>query len=149
MAVNRETVRDKLAELLEDDLVTTEEIVEEVFNRKVDDPQGKSPIVCVLSAGTGRPPNTFGSHGALFYFEIQTWVLYADPDATPVWTEALAEDRLDLIEKEVGEVIEENTAVSGYWDDLDYDGRSTVADVIVRGGDAYVLEKIPVLVEIY
>lgn len=149
MAVNRELVRDKLAKLLEDTLVTTEEIVEEVYNRKVDDPQGKSPIVCVLSAGTGRPPNTFGTHGAEFHFEIQVWVLYADPDATPAWTEALAEDRLDLIEKEVAEVIENNAAVSGFWNDIDYDGRSIVADVTVRGGDAYVLEKIPVLVEIY
>ena len=149
MAVNRELIRDKLAELLEDDLVTTEEIVEEVYNRKVDNPQGKSPIVCVLSAGTGRPPTTFGTHGALFYFELQIWVLYADPDATPAWTEALAEDRLDLIEKEVGEIIEENAAISGYWDDIDYDGRSVVADVTTRGGEAYVLERIPVLIEVY
>lgn len=149
MATNRETVRDKLAELFEDTLVTIEKIVEAVYNRKVDDPQGQSPIVAVLSAGSGRPPTTFGTHGAEFYFEIQIWVLYADPDATPAWTEALAEDRLDLIEKEVAEVIEENAAMSGYWDDIDYDGRSIVADVSVRGGAAYVLEKIPVKIEIY
>ena len=149
MAVNRELIRDKLAELLEDDLVTAEEIVEAVYNRKVDNPQGQSPIVCVLSAGSGRPPNTFGTHGAEFHFEVQIWVLYADPDATPAWTEADAEDRLDLIEKQVAGVIENNAAVAGFWDDIDYDGRSTVADVAVRGGAAYVLERIPVLVEIY
>jgi len=149
MAVNRETVRDKLAELLEDDLVTMEEIVEAVFNRKVDDPQGRSPIVCVLSAGSGRPPTAFGTHGAEFHFEVQIWVLYADPGATPAWTEALAEDRLDLIEKEVAEVIENNASIAGYWKDIDYDGRSIVVDITVRGGAAYVLEKIPILVEIY
>ena len=91
----------------------------------------------------------FGTHGAQFHFELQIWVLYADPGATPAWTEADAEDRLDLIEKEVAEVIEDNAAVNGYWDDIDYEGRSVVADVSTRGGAAYLLEKIPVLVEIY
>lgn len=149
MAVNRELCRDKLASLLEADLVTAEEIVEAVYNRKVDDPQGKSPIVCVLSAGSGRAPATFGTHGVNFYFELQIWVLYADPDATPAWTEALAEDRLDLIEKEVAEIVKDNAVVNGYWNNIDYDGRSIVADVTVRGGDAYILERIPVLVEKY
>ena len=66
MATNRETVRDKLASLLEDDLVTDLAIVEAVFNRKVDDPEGRSPIVCVLSTGSGRPASTFAGHDAGF-----------------------------------------------------------------------------------
>ncbi|KPK91507.1 MAG: hypothetical protein AMJ88_13445 [Anaerolineae bacterium SM23_ 63] len=149
MAVNRELCRDKFASLLEDDLVTTDEIVEAVYNRKVDDPGGKSPIVVVLSAGSNRPPNRFGRHSAEFLLEVQIWVLYSDPDATPAWTEALAEDRLDLIEKGVAEVIENNSEVSGFWDDIDYDGQSVIADVAVRSGEAYLLEKIPVRIEIY
>lgn len=149
MPENRETSRDKLASLLEAELVTSLAIVHTVYNRKVDDPGGRSPIVCVLSAGADRQPSTFSHNAATFYYEIQIWVLYADPTASPAWTEALAEDRLDLIEKEVGEVIEDNHALDGFWDAIEYAGRSTVADVSVLGGAAYVLEKIPVMVEIY
>lgn len=145
MTGNRETSRDQLATLLEDELMTNLGIVQAVYNRKVGDLQGQSPVVAVLSAGTGRPPTTFGVNSAEFHYEIQIWVIYAATD----WTEANAEDRLDLIEKEIAEVIEDNDVLAGVWDNIEYAGRSTVADVTTSGGVPYVLERIPIMVEVY
>jgi hypothetical protein len=145
---NREDSRDLLAELIEDELVGTLGIVQAVYNYKVGNPQGQSPIVCVISSGSARPPGAFGEQDAVFYLEVQIWVLYSDPDAIPPWTEADAEDTLDLIETEVSEIIADNP-VSSKWKDIDYDGRSSISDVTVLGGGAYVLEKIPIAVEVY
>lgn len=145
-AVNRETCRDALAALLEAELVTNLGIVQAVYGYKVGDPQGQSPIVAVLSVGSDRQGVSFGENSAAFFFEIQIWVLYSDPDAS--WTEADAEDRLDLIEKEIGEVIEDNHDTV-QWTAVDYAGRSVVADVTALGGAAYILEKIPLQVEVY
>lgn len=142
---NRETSRDALATLLEDELVTNLGIVAAVYNRKVDDPQGQSPIVCVLSAGTARIPLTFQGSKAEHLFEVQTWVLYADPDATPAWTEADAEDRLDLIEKEIAEIVDDYGANQTNWIAMDYEGRSVIADIVTLGGVSYVVEKIPIV----
>lgn len=137
-----------MARLLELELVTNLGIVEAVYNHKVGDPKGRSPIVVVLSAGSDRQVTTFSTQSAVFYFEVQLWVLYADPGATPPWTEADAEDLLDLIEKEVSKVVHDNV-VNGVWKDINYTGRSTVLDVATLGGDAYVLEKIPIGVEVF
>lgn len=148
MAINRETSRDYFTSLLNTKLVTDLSIVQQVYGYKVGNPQGQSPIVAVLSAGAEREWTQFGVMPAGFKFEVQVWVLYHDADATPPWTEALAEDRLDLIERRIAEVIEDNMVAAGYWIEIGYDGVSTVADVVVAGGSPYILEKIPIYVEV-
>lgn len=144
---NREAARDRLAALLDAKLVTDLGIVQEVVGHKVDDLGGASPVVAVLSAGSARPPMTFAGRQTMFYLDVQVWVLYSDGDA---WGPAEAEDRADLIEKEIAEIVAAKAnQVTDDWGALDYAERSVAADVTTSGGTAYLLEIIPLEVSVY
>jgi len=136
---NRETLRDALYALLNTELVTNNEIVQECFTYRPATFDGKSPVVCVTSAGSNRERLDYsGSRQNLFYYTIHTFVLYAASG----WTEANAEDRLDAIEQGIADVINDNPQTAN-WNDIDYDGRSTRTDVAI-GGDEYIMEAIPI-----
>lgn len=136
-SVNRETIRDALAALLDTALVTTLQSTKIVYNYLVSDFKGRSPVVVVTSAGGERrkiAQPLVGHTQALL--EVHTFVLYALADES--WTEQQSEDRLDLIEKQINDVLIDNYVYPGYWQHIDYQLPSEVDPIPVKvGGDVY------------
>jgi hypothetical protein len=144
-ASSRQTSREALAALLSAGLTGTGKPVQAVYAYKIGDFKGQSPVTCVTSGGSARKRDGMES---VFYNRfrliIQNYVLYADPSAG--WTEQNAEDRLDLIEKSIAEVLLANPSTAN-WIWLEYDGQSQVLEAVI-GGEMYLLEIIPVIVEV-
>jgi len=140
MSTSRETIRDALVTLLAAKLVGTDLPVKTVTGSKVDDLAGLTPLVAVLSGGTRRQRLTFMGTIPTFYLEVQVWVR----QATTGWTNAQAEDALDRIESLIADVLAENVNEDN-WTILEYDGRSTVVELMVAGIPFY-MERIPVIV---
>ena len=141
---NRETARDGLATLLEAQLVTTDAIVEVVYNYRKGDLQGQSPVVVVTSGGSARERLDFtGTRSNIAYLTVYVFVAYAAEG----WTEAQAEDRLDLIERTIADVVDANSGTTAYWVAMDYDGRSTRDDV-EDGGIEYIREIISIAAQL-
>lgn len=140
MSANREVVRKALAALLQTALV---EDAAAVYAYQVGDFAGQSPTVVVSSGGSERVNLTFQGSRSTFRLNIHVFVLYA----TTGWTEADAEDRLDLLEMRIHETIE-NYQKTADWESIDHAG-PTQCDAVVIGGEEYRRETIPVSVEVY
>ena len=140
---NRETVRDYLAGLLDTKLVDTDETVAAVYNYRVSDFGSLSPVIVVSSAGSNREQISAmpqpGVRDAIFLLTVHVFVRYAATN----WTEAQAEDRLDLIEKTIVGVLDDNAEVEDVWTDIDYQADS-VRDDIEIGGKGYIRETIQI-----
>ncbi len=149
MASNRETARDKVVALLLADLVGAGTPAAQVLGHKAgkSDFAAGTPLVCVLSGGTHRERMTRAGSRATFSLEIHTLVLAASADGT--WTEAMAEDRLDLIDSTIAGTVDafnngqktDTVQVIGL-------GDSEVGELPI-GGEAYLEEVTPCTVEIY
>ncbi|MBN1815329.1 MAG: hypothetical protein JXA14_26090 [Anaerolineae bacterium] len=135
---SREAVRDYLAGLLDDKLVDDLKIVVEVLNHGVGDPQGRGPLVAVLSAGSNRPRATGKGNKSLFRFNVQIWTPYGDGRSR-----ADAEDRADAIEQGVADVIAANCK-SDHWYHIAYADYSTELDIQMDSGHEYLFESIPI-----
>lgn len=142
MSTSRETARDALVTLLTAALVGVGLPVKTVTGSKVENLQGLTPLVSVLSAGTLRERLTFQGDSATFSLEVQTWVL----QSVAGWTNAQAEDALDRIESLIAGVYEaaRGTAV---WEIIEYAGTTTVFEMAVAG-IPYYLERIPSIVKL-
>lgn len=142
---NRETIRDALATLLTTALVGDGKPAQAVYNYKVGDFEGQSPVVTVTSGGTLRFEGDYGENlDGEFYLVITSYVLYADPGTD--WGEDDAEDRLDLLEKSIADVLVDNYShASGTWERIAIDGRTQVVEGEI-GGELYLVEIIPVKV---
>lgn len=140
-ATNRKTVREQFADLLSSAMVGTGLPVQAVYDYRVGDFGGASPVVTVSSSGAARPAFTFQGSKPVYRLQVDVFVLYAMEDGT--WTEAQAEDVLDDIEKLLGDVISSNRSTD-YWIGLDYVDVSQRIDVTIGGLDyireAFVLE---------
>jgi hypothetical protein len=146
-STDRETVRDALTTLLTAKLVGTGKPVKAVYNYRIGDFQGQSPVVTVSSEGSLRSPAGEGAdiwHN-LFYLAVHTFVLYADPGTG--WGEDDAEDALDDIERLIADVVMDNDDAT-YWGHLAFDSRSMRDDVAI-GGDDYVREIVTIRAEVY
>lgn len=142
--VNRETVRDAMAALLNTALVGTGLPVQAVYAYRVGDLGGQSPVVVVSSAGSQRPRMTAAGGRTTVLLQVDVFVLYSDEDA---WGEDEAEDRLDLIEKTIAETIH-SSQVTANWQAVDYAAQSERVDVEV-GGLEYAREMILLRVEVF
>ena len=139
--INRKALREALATLLSAQLVGVGKPVEAVYSYQVADFQGKSPILFVTSAGSWRRnPEHSGRITSIAYLDVNVFVLYSDGGS---WTEQKSEERLDLIEQKVSEVVVNNARPDGgLWLDLDFVGRTQVTSVVIGGKD-YSWEVIP------
>ena len=142
--VNRETVRDAMAALLNTALVGTGLPVQAVYAYRVGDLGGQSPVVVVSSAGSERPRMTAAGGRTTVLLQVDVFVLYSDEGT---WGEDDAEDRLDLIEKTIAETLHDNQVTTN-WQAVDYAARSERVDVEV-GGLEYAREMILLRVEVY
>lgn len=136
---NRETARDALATLLQSSIGTA--TVQAYYNYQVGDFGGQSPVVVVTSGPATRARSSYGGGyiDATFEYDVHVFVLYTQGTA---WTEADAEDRLDLIEKEVADCVQDNMSGT-IWQRLDWEG-ATAIDSVVLGGEEYKHEVITV-----
>lgn len=141
-AVNRETVRDALVTLFGS--LVDDGIVQEVVGHRVSDPQGKTPIVAVLSDGTERIVFTFQGSRPVFHLVVQSLVLAEEATG---YTAANAEDKLDLVEKSITDLVDANRRTTS-WEDIRQEDRGQVLDVTI-GGHAYLLETIPYAVKVH
>ncbi len=144
MAANRETVRDALATLIGTAAVGSGKPVQAVFNYRVGDFGGASPVVVVSSRGSDRRQLTVRGGRAKFFLQVDTLVLYSDEGT---WGEDDAEDALDAIEAILAGVVAANQ-VTAQWAALAYAGESTRMDVMI-GGVEYIREAVSLVAEVY
>jgi hypothetical protein len=149
MASNRETARDKVVTLLLADLVGTGKPAAQVLGHKAGktDFEAGTPLVAVLSHATHRERMTQQGSRATFTLEIHSLVLAASADGS--WTEAMAEDRLDLIEATISGTVDTfNNASKTDTVARIRLGDSEVSEIAI-GGEAYLEEVTPCVVEVY
>ena len=147
-SINRETVRDALATLLNTALVGTGKPADKTFGYLAGDLGTPVAAVVVTSAGTERNRTDPGQQtfDVWVYLDVLVYVLYNDGAS---WTESQGEDKRDLIEKTIADVVQDNTVSENVWDDLQYDGRTTATEVEVEGGVTYFVERIPLKAHVY
>lgn len=140
-AYNRETARDALAALFSTALVSPT-LAQAVYNHLPAKFNGQTPVVCVGSGGTERTPIHIGAQKfhTWVYLTVYVFVLYSE-EPGGAWTRALAEDRLDLLEVTIADVVMANRNNPGVWDMLEYAGR-TVIEGPVTIGQSYLIETI-------
>jgi hypothetical protein len=142
VATSRKDSRDALATLLEAALVGDGLPVKTVSAHKEERLEGNSPLVVVLSRGSGRERLSFAGDRATFEFLVQVWVL----QKTTGWTQEQAEDALDRIESLIAETFETNRRADE-WEILEYGGNTQIFEASVAGVPYYV-ESIPTIVRL-
>jgi hypothetical protein len=141
-STNRETVRDAFVALMTAELVGDGKPTQAVYGYQVGDFQNQSPVVVVSSAGSEREKFALNAQRSLLYFNVFVFVLYSD-QAT--WGEDDAEDRIDLIEKEIADLVRDNRKTAD-WADLQLEGRSNLDSVSI--GEEYRRETMLVRMEV-
>lgn len=131
MSSNRELVRDGLATLLTTALAGTGGIVQAVYNYRIGDFAGASPVVTVSNRGVLRQRGTFTGDRATVLLQVDVFVLYADGAS---WGEDEAEDRLDAIEQGIAGVINANQQTLA-WVSIEQTEPSARVDVVIGGVD--------------
>lgn len=148
-SLNRETVRQALADTLETVLVGTGLPVYAVYNYQVGDFSDQSPVVVVTTRGTGRnvEEGTFDQTAAFTgKFSIFVFVAYTQKDdlGNVTQTEEDSEAVLDLIEKIITDRLIDDYSLGGVIDEILPDGESSI-DAQNIGGTDYRVEFIPVI----
>lgn len=137
-AANRETSRDALATLLDAGMTNAQE----VHGYLKGDLGGLSPIIMVTSVGTTRKGHGIGTSKFLsrFRFAVLIFVRDYDPTWDENYTEQEVEDTLDLLDKELADVIADNRGDDA-WEYLSLEeGYTEVTSVTDEGGIAYMVE---------
>jgi hypothetical protein len=137
---NREEVRDALTELVEAALSST---VVKVYNYSTVDIGNQSPVVLVFSDGTNRlrrqgfgPDSKFDTFARL---RVQAYVALPGKDDKS-YTQRDAEDLLDLIDKQIADVV---TAHSSHekWRSLNYEEGFSRPEDVLMSGSPYIREE--------
>lgn len=143
-AVNRKTIREALAALIDTKFNSTWD----VFNYKTPKFNGKARNIVVSSAGSKR--TIMGADAddadASFRFRIFLFVLYASD--VEAWDAQDSEDALDTAEKDLTDVLTDNQQTAN-WNKLTIEGESDPDNVIDEGGQVFRREIITVRTEIY
>ena len=143
---NRETKRDALVTLLTAGMVGSGKPAQAVYGYLVGDFGGLSPVVVVASSGSEREQRAVTSRQKnTFYFTVYSFVLYAENGTD--WGEDDCEDRIDLLEKTIAEIISDNRSTTN-WAFLEIDGRSEVDSVLIAGSE-YRREAMSLVMTVY
>lgn len=135
---DRKDYREDLGTLLNSELVGDGNPAQAFYDHLESYFDGRSPVVCLASAGT-LPVNAT-VQGKRYVHQIHILVFVARDDAN-------ADDTLDNCYLTIADTIEANRKTAN-WRDLDFNGPSRV-DEMVWGGDPYWVETIPVQVQGY
>lgn len=142
--VNQETVRDAFVALLGAAKTASALSCQAVYGYRIGDFGSQSPIVTVSSAGDQLVGFTAAGFRTHVWLQVDTFTLYSDKGS---WTEALAEDRKDLLKQQINQVVVDNQ-VTAAWQSIDMGGRSQRVDVTI-GGNEYIRETWELLFEVY
>jgi hypothetical protein len=148
-SINRETIRDAWSDLLHTKLVDGG-ITDKEYGYRTSDFQNPVSVTVTTSAGSQRMQNP-GDQTLDVWILIDTWTftLYSEKDQT--WTPAEAEDKRDLIEKSIADLVQDYSSYEGYWDDVQYAGPTEAGEGQVReeGGVNYFIERIPLKFHVF
>jgi hypothetical protein len=141
---SRKTFRNSLALFLEKEMSTPKA----VFSYVPADLKSQSPLVCVTGGPTNRKRETPQSYDNAFGLTIRNITIYSLESNTQ-WTPEMAEDMIDKLEWEASIALlhADQQARSMGFRSIMRNGTS-VPDVVKILGVSYLIENIPVLVEV-
>lgn len=140
---SRQTVREALGTLLTSAMTGSGKPVQIVYDYPKLKYAGASPLIALMSTGSGREPSGYSETQPRFYLTAYVFVLLSDPANN--WTETDAEDAIDAIERLFSATLIANQETAN-WQNIQYSGRTTV-DMWLIDGVPYLREQIPLLVE--
>lgn len=144
--IARSTVRKEFAALLDTALVGTGKPAQVVYDHRVSDFAGASPVVVVSSGPIQRLIENLGNcDHAVILLHVYVFVLYADGAGT--WDEADAEDAVDAIEAIIAETVINNQHGVN-WNSAAYVEAPTDLTGVVIGGQEYQRELIQIKFEV-
>lgn len=154
-SLNRETLRDALAAILQTALVGAGKPADAVYGYLRGDlasDTGAMPLAVVMidAGGITRQRETFDAAWGVpaIGMTVETLVLYSSDDATETapatWTEANCADRCDLLEKSIADALMDNYGAISGAEYVTYAGPTTT-DYVVIGGRMYRRELIPLV----
>jgi hypothetical protein len=142
--LSRKTARDALVVLFE-----ATGLWEDVFGYVPKDSavKGRSPIMFITSFGTDQTMSGQQLNQATYTYTVWSMVLSSTPDETQ--TESMAEDDLDNLDREVRQVVRDNSNQLGSNLVLGFsDGRSRTFFLPI-GGEKYIVEQFQITVTDY
>lgn len=107
--------------------------------------KGVSPVFYISSSGTESVPFTGRGVKNRFFLNVHLLALYAIDDT---YTEEVAENALDDLENQLRLALAGNRKTAD-WQDIRYTGRSSADEPLVIGGELYLHEIIPLVMEVY
>lgn len=138
---SRETVRDALVALFTTNAKGSGQF-QEIYGYapSTNEILATSPILIIRSDGSRRLFNAQETNPVDFRFVLTTMILAYDANSSPVWTSAMAEDKLDDLERLVAQIIRDNTQNAAWNVIYLEDGFSEPRDVIIGKGVPYIIE---------
>lgn len=138
--INRKTVRQALATLLEADLVSAS-LAQQFYRYRAGDFKNQTPV-CELVSTSISAPNMLslsGDHETQCAFELSNFVWYADP-VNNTWDEENAIDKLDDLATQTMTTLDTIAqSPPSSIDGIEFDTPSSV-DIVVIGGVTYMRE---------
>ena len=110
------------------------------------DLKGESPAFYISSSGSDPTPLTGKGVKNKFHLNVHLLALYSTNDT---YTEAEAENALDDLENQLRQTIAANRRSAANWQDLRYAGKSNADQPILIGGELYLHEIVPIVMETY
>jgi hypothetical protein len=146
---NREEARDHLATLLTAAMTGASNPGQEVTNYEKGLIEAV-PLTQVFSGGSGRSQHGMNREKWRNRFRLIVRNIVPDASTDESWSEQDVEDRLDLMEKTVADVVADNRETA-YWRYIDYEegAMSTIAPVRDAGGNTYMMEELSLIVTAY
>lgn len=138
----RAEVRTHFATLIRSEMMGSQDLLEDLFEYIPANPQGVSPFVSVVSAGTDRR----NRREKAIFINVFWFVLAAD--AVLSIDEADAWAALDTIGEAFFTVLDTVRHVEGYWTSIVQE-EPTVVDVMAVEGHGYLLEVCPLRFSLY
>ena len=106
---------------------------------------GVSPVFYISSSGSEPVPFTGKGVKNKFHLNVHLLALYSSNDA---YTEAEAENALDDLENQLRQTIAANRKTAD-WQDIRYAGKTNADQPILIGGELYLHEIVPIVMETY
>lgn len=146
--VDRADVRKAVAAMLQAEMTGEGNPAQAVYPYQASDFQDQSPVIVVMSGGSRRRPHPGGADAYANGFVFEVDIFTADADAAAGWTDAMVEDRIDLLEKRLAEVVATHRTYS-LWKFLDFEDEDSKITPVTMGGKGYKMEQFFLRVKVY